>query len=139
MALVDNASADKAMLRFSELKITGPTQLAKGLVSDLIAKAVRLESDACNLTGTGTFSWLMLFDTKTGDLRTGGAKPSKPEAGYCFVNETLGTTPVAPLEAKAVLKDGKFASTMGIDVVVPIYLSAEDAMMSGAEYVLLPL
>jgi len=136
-ALADNspASVEKATLRFSQLTVTGPPALATGLIATTIADDVLLHQPDCNLTGAGTFSWLMEFDKATGDLRTGGARPSKPETGYCFVNEMLGTTMVSPLVAKGALKDGKFSAAMGTDVVyIPIYLDD-----TGKTYVLLPL
>src|SRR5262245_34385424 len=54
MALIDNSSAAKATLRFSQLTITGPKQLASGLVASTIAKDVLLDDADCNLAGAGT-------------------------------------------------------------------------------------
>ncbi len=43
------------------------------------------DNTACNLDGSGTFSWLLQFDTTAGTLKTGGARPvAEPTTGYSF-------------------------------------------------------
>jgi len=52
---------------------------------------------ACNLSGEGTFSWLLRFDTDAGTLTTGSAKPAAdPTQGYSF--EGQPATLQAPLD-----------------------------------------
>lgn len=135
VAIVDNSGQGKYGLRMAQLTLEKPTALTNPVVAGLIETGVTMNLKDCNLTGDGTFSWLLEFDTATGKLKTGGAKPADdPTAGYCFVNETLGTTPVAPLTVDAKPDaDGKFSVTVGGDVVVPIFLG------STADFVLLPL
>lgn len=136
MAFADNSAADKATLRFSQLTVTRPAALSQGTVSDVISKGVFLASSACNLAGQGTFTWLLEFEKATGDLKTGSARPSTPDKGYCFVNETLGGTMVAPILDKGVFNDADktFASANGMDVKVAIFLDT-----TGSQYVMLPL
>lgn len=134
LALADNSAAPTAGLRMSQLTITQPAVLASGAVAGIVGSAVKLDIDECHLKGSGTFSWLLQFDN--GVLKTGGAKPvTDPRGGFCFVNEMIGGQSVAPILADAAVgADGSFSATMGLDVVVPIYL---DAMAKSV--VLLPL
>lgn len=136
LAIVDNKESATYGLRMAQLTIEKPTVLANKTISGIIDAAVTLNLDNCNLTGDGTFSWILEFDSATGKLKTGGAKPVKdPAQGYCFVNETLGTTPVAPIVVDAAPDaSGKFSVGVGGNVVVPIFL-ADDASM----FILLPL
>ena len=135
IAIVDNTDQESFGLRMSQLTLAKPAALTNAVVAGLIESGVTMNLKDCNLTGDGTFSWLMQFDTAGGKLKTGGAKPvADPTMGYCFVNETLGTTPVAPITVDATLDaDGKFSVMTGGDVVVPIFLGSE------TDYVLLPL
>jgi len=139
VAIVDNADQTDFGLRMSQLTIKKPEKLTAAknpIVVGLIDSGVTLNlGKECNLTGQGTFSWLLQFDTAAGTLKTGGAAltPS-PADGYCFVNAMLGTTPVAPITVDAKPDaSGKFSVTKGGDVVVPIFLTSE------TDYVLLPL
>lgn len=100
MALVDNRDEAKFGLRFSQLEITAPSTLADGAVGKVVSDAVTLKKEECNLAGTGTFSWIMQFDTAAGTVKTGGAKVSTPEAGYCFVNESIVGNEVTPITAE---------------------------------------
>ncbi len=129
IAITDNATAGSYALRMSQLAIEKPAALANPLVVGLIDTGVTMNLEDCFLTGTGTFSWLLQFDSASGKLKTGGAKPvTDPTAGYCFVNETLAGTPVAPLEVDAKPDaSGKFSVTVGGDVIVPIFLSDDPA------------
>ena len=120
----------------SELKVTAPGALSTGIVAGIVAGAVTQADPSCNLTGSGTFSWLIQFDLTAGKIKTGGAKPvADPTTGYAFVNEMLGGIAVAPIEYD-VKPDasGAFSVTTGKDLVVPIFLDAK-----ATQYVLLPL
>ena len=141
ISLVDNKAETKFGLRISQLTINTPAALASGVISQVVNNAVASNYSACTIgtssdsvygTGTGTFSWLIEFDTTAGTLKTGGAKPvADPTAGYCFVNETN----IKPFSVKAAVgADGKFAITDGQDLTVPIYLDA-----AAKTVVLLPL
>lgn len=135
VAIVDNAGASTYGLRMVQLTLEKPTALASPVVASLIESGVTMNLKDCNLSGEGTFSWLLQFDTATGMLKTGGAEPaSDPTAGYCFVNKDLGGIPVKPLEVAAKPDaSGKFNVDMGGDVVVPIFLG------DTSSFVLLPL
>lgn len=136
LAIVDNKDSATYGLRMAQLTISKPSVLANKTISGIIDSAVTLNLDSCNLTGDGTFSWILEFDSATGKLKTGGAKPVKdPSQGYCFVNESLGGTQVAPIVVDAAPDaGGKFNVGVGGNVVVPIFLSADAGM-----FILLPL
>jgi hypothetical protein len=136
IAIVDNAGQANYALRMAQLTLEKPAALTNPVVAGLIESGVTMNLKDCNLTGDGTFSWLLQFDTAGGKLKTGGAKPvADPTAGYCFVNEMLGGITVAPLTVDATPDaDGKFSVMVGGDVVVPIFLAAD-----ASSYVLLPL
>jgi hypothetical protein len=134
IALVDNAGQDVVGLRVQYLKLVSPPALANGPVTTVITKGIELNREECSLVGQGTFSWILEFTKSTGMLKTGGAKVSTPEEGYCFVNETLSGVDIAPIEVDVGLDGGQISPTMGQDVTVPIYIDA-----TGSSYVLLPL
>lgn len=136
VAITDNSGAATYGLRMGQLTLEKPAALTNPVVAGLIESGVTMNLKDCNLTGDGTFSWLLQFDSATGKLKTGGAKPvTDPSAGYCFVDEMLGGIQVSPLEVDAAPDaDGKFSVTVGGDVVVPIFLDAD-----ATSFVLLPL
>lgn len=135
IALTDNAGAATAGLRMAQITITKPTVLSPGsIVGNIVADGVQMNLDKCNLTGGGTFSWLLSFDTAGGMVKTGGAKPvDDPFGGYCFVNETLGGKDIKAVSVASGLSGGAFSAEVG-DVTVPIFLDAAASM-----FVLLPL
>lgn len=135
IAIVDNAGQSTFGLRMAQLTLEKPAALTNPVVAGLIESGVTMNLKDCNLTGDGTFSWLLQFDTATGKLKTGGAKPvDDPTTGYCFVNEMLGGQMVSPITVDAAPDaNGNFTVTTGDDVVVPIFLGTT------ADFVLLPL
>lgn len=136
IAITDNAGQGTYGLRMAQLTLEKPAALTNPVVASLIESGVTMNLKDCNLTGEGTFSWLLQFDSAAGTLKTGGAKPvTDPTAGYCFVNEAIGGVDVKPLTVDAKPDaDGKFSVDVGGDVVVPIFLDAD-----ATQYVLLPL
>jgi hypothetical protein len=125
----------------SEIDFTLPAALGTGVTAATIGGAVLPGIVPCNLNGTGSFSWLLQFDTTAGTLKTGGARPvSDPTKGYAFDTEALteGATSfsVAPVTFSGVTPDasGKFAVTTGQSLLLPIFLDA-----AGTTTVLLPL
>jgi hypothetical protein len=131
LGLVDNTGKTKFGLRMSELTITSPPVLASGTVANVISQAVALASTACNLMGSGDFSWLLQFDTTAGTLETGGAKPAtNPATGFSFDSEMISGIAVGPITAM-VKPDasGKFAMTTGQDIVVPIYATTPPVLL----------
>ncbi|MEO5730132.1 MAG: hypothetical protein ABI134_04290, partial [Byssovorax sp.] len=135
LGLTDYTAKTNFTLRMADLTLTAPPALSAGTVAGIVKSGVTINLEECNLLGGGTFSWLLQFDTTTGKLKAGGAKPTAtPAAGYSFVNEMVGGFAIAPLVTDAPIKDGKFAMAMGEDLTIPIYL---DAMATSV--VLLPL
>ncbi len=139
VSLVDNTNATQFTLRMADLKLTAPPALAKGIVTTILQNGVTMNLENCNLSGGGTFSWLLQFNTGTGLFKTGGAKPAAdPTQGYSFVNETItqnGTAfKIAPITASAALTNGAFAVTMGQSVILPIYLD-----LAATSVIFLPL
>ncbi|MBK8257521.1 MAG: hypothetical protein IPK82_33235 [Polyangiaceae bacterium] len=135
IAIVDNSGLSTFGLRMAQLTLEKPAALTNPVVAGLIESGVTMNLKDCNLTGDGTFSWILQFDKSTGKLKTGGAKPvDDPTTGYCFVNEMLGGQQVSPIEVDATPDaNGNFTVATGGDVVVPIFLGTT------ADFVLLPL
>jgi hypothetical protein len=136
LGLVDNAGKSQFGLRISELQILAPLALQQGIVATIVGGAVLQADPACNLPGSGTFSWLLQLDLAAGTLKTGGAKPvADPTAGYSFIDEVLDGKQVSPITFDVKPDaDGNFGVSAGQDLVVPIFLD-----MTGSQYVLLPL
>jgi len=125
VALFDNRERTKFGLRMAQLTITKPDILAGPAIGKVVSDAVRMNLQQCRLNGTGTFSWLIEFDTMTGTARTGGALPqADPTKGYCFVDTTVGAFPIQAIEVPAPITDGRFDADVG-DLIVPIYLGAD--------------
>lgn len=135
VAIADNTGKTQFGLRMAQITLQKPTALTSPLVASLIEDGVTMNLPTCNLTGNGAFSWLLELDTGTGTLKTGGALPvADPTAGYCFLNQMLGTTQVSPLVVDAAPDaGGTIDVAVGGDVVVPIFLG------DVSSYVLLPL
>ncbi len=113
----------------ADLQLTAPPTLTKGLVGTVIKNSVAPENAACNLAGSGTFSWLLAFDTAAGTLTTGGAKPVANRAlGYSFVNEDFpvlgGTLPMAPVTLTAPLGASCTVTSSAANLNLPVYLDA---------------
>lgn len=133
VAVHDNQGATTLGLRMAQLTITKPDVLATGYVARLVAQGLTMKLPQCNLNGTGTFSWLLEFDTTTGKLRTGGAMPTDdPIEGYCFANMAAGEFEIAPTEIDAPLTDGAWSSEAET-LNVPIFLE------TSPEPIILPL
>ena len=136
LGLVDNAGKTRFGLRMSELDVTRPSALRAGLVGQIVAGDVLPFNEACHLDGSGTFSWLLRFDTTTGKLDMGGARPVVDAAqGYRFVDEMVATQHLRPVTYDVdMAADGSLAVQKGQDMLVPIYLDA-----AAREVVVLPL
>lgn len=137
VAITDNKGKPTFALRMSQLDITKPAGLTKMLIKGVVAGAVEINLDKCNLAGSGTFNLLMAFDTAAKKLTVGGAHPlMDPTKGYTFVNQMIQGLTVGPITTPITLDGaGKFAPTGGVDIVLPIYLGIADKDPS----VLLPL
>jgi hypothetical protein len=125
VAIVNNEGAMQFGLRMSQIiinkpAILGPTTTVGGAVSGGIA----LDLPACFLTGEGTFSWLLYFDTMANTVCTGGAKVvANPADGYTFVNEMIGGFQITPVKFDSDLSANTFSVATGQDIVVPIFLA----------------
>jgi hypothetical protein len=141
LALADNTGAAQFGLRMSQIVISKPATLAAGtFTGDIVGDGVSIEKPACFLSGQGTFSWLLYFDTAKNTLCTGGAKPvTNPEDGYTFVKETISQGgqdfSIAPIEVPVDLSAAAIDSMTPLDVVVPVYTDTMDL----TQVVLLPL
>ena len=135
LALTDHAGADQFALRLSQLTIVQPAALAQPFIAGIIGDGVFINLPQCNVSGEGTFSWLLYFDFAAGTLITGGALPkSDPTSGYCFMQEVAsGIGPVeVPITVDA---SGGFETTTALpSLVVPIFLD-----ITATSRVLLPL
>lgn len=125
VALVDNREEPTFGLRMSQLTITKPDILAGPTIGKIVSDAVRMNLQQCHFNGTGTFSWLLEFDSAAGTVRTGGALPqADPTKGYCFVDTMIGAFPIQPITVAAPIAGGKFNADVG-DLIVPIFLSTD--------------
>lgn len=123
----------------ADLALTAPPALTKGLVKSVIANGVTPAEPACNLSGGGTFSWLLSFDTVAGTVKTGGAKPAaNPALGYSFVDQNYpilgGMLHVAPVTLTAPIDAACNTTSSKSDLNLPVYLNA-----MGNSQILLPL
>jgi hypothetical protein len=128
LAMADNTNKATADLRLRKLNVTAPTALAARFIqAGVIDDGVNL-ANTCGELGTGSFSWLARFDTTNKKLTTGGAPPSDDpfNVGYCFVNQTIGGLPVAPVTVNMTqASDGTWASDVIPKLYVPIYINGD--------------
>jgi hypothetical protein len=136
---VSQAGSATPGFRVSHLAFTKPKAFTTGIIAGVFDGAVTPTDVACNLNGSGTFSWLMHLDFAAGTVTTGGAKPSSNPAGpFAFVDEMVSTGGTAvhvhPVTAPGGLApDCTLAATVG-DVYMPMYLDA-----AGTSSIILPL
>jgi hypothetical protein len=127
LGLVDNSGKTRFGLRVADLRVTKPASLATGLVASVLASSIMLKNKDCFLDGSGTWSWLLQFDTALGTLTTGGAKPvADPTLGYAFVDEVMNGLHVQPVVSAVTLDPGTgaFSVAMGAELDLPVYLDA---------------
>jgi hypothetical protein len=140
LALVDNSGASPFGLRMSDLSITAPPSLTKGLIKGVIENGVTLNDAQCNLNGGGTLSWLLQLDTVAGTLRTGGAHPqSNPDDGYAFDDEVFPQGQgvafhVQPVTLSGALDAACATTTSAADLNLPVFFD-----LPGSAELLLPL
>jgi hypothetical protein len=134
LGLYDYSGQPSFTLRMAQLSITRPPVLISDIFYSIIGDGVNINLPTCNVSGKGTFSWLLQFDTTQGTLTTGGAKPkADPTQGFCFEQDPahgIGPTQVdAPIAA-----DGSFQAAAIDFLSIPIYLD-----LTATSYVQLPL
>ena len=134
LALYDYSGQPSFTLRMAQLSITRPPVLITDVFYSIIGDGVNINLPTCNVSGKGTFSWLMQFDTTAGTLTTGGAKPkADPTAGFCFERDQAAG--IGPIQIAApVAADGSFQAAPIDFLSIPIYLD-----MTATSYVQLPL
>ncbi|MBI4701437.1 MAG: hypothetical protein HY744_09805 [Deltaproteobacteria bacterium] len=137
LALANNAGKTAFTLRMAQLSVTKPDALAQPFVYGIVSRGVNINLGTCNVSGDGTFSWLLHFDRTHGKLRTGGAKPEQsPAQGYCFDFDPAAK--IAPVEVDvAIAADNSFEapSVSAIPfIAVPIYTDVQ-----ATKRILLPL
>jgi hypothetical protein len=131
IALVDNAGKSKFALRVAQVNFFKPDALKNAAVKPLLASAVTLNMPACNLHGSGTFSWIAQLDKDAKTMMLGVSKPvANPMDGFTFVNETdmVNGMPVqiAPAKVSVTLGgDGSIHPDTVDQLVVPVYLDQD--------------
>jgi hypothetical protein len=124
IALEDNQFKPKFTLRIGQITFAQPMVFATGLVGNTLANSLQMNLGQCNLQGSGTFSWLLEYDTNTQVLKTGGAKPAAdPSVGYCFVDEMVSGLQISPVSVNASLSVGQLSANVG-DLIMPMYLDS---------------
>jgi hypothetical protein len=136
LGLTDNAGKTRFGLRISQLDIVKPAALRVGFVGQILAGGVLPANVPCYLNGSGTFSWLLRFDTAAGTVEMGGARPvADATQGYRFLDEVVAARHLRPvtfdLQADA---QGDLVVPAGRDLLMPLYLDA-----GATELVILPL
>jgi hypothetical protein len=139
MASIDQSSAKVFGLRMAQLDVSLPAAFTTSPLAPMVESSILPDDTACDLLGTGTFSWLLQFNPTAGTLVTGGARPvADPTAGYSFDDETIasGSTSfhVASVTLSAEETPECAFSSSAADLVMPVFLDA-----AGASVMLLPL
>jgi hypothetical protein len=144
LALSDNSDpASKVQLRMAQLQVTRPSSLTNVLVQDtVITSNLTLDIKECLQDGYGRFTWLIQYDPSSSPpkILTGGAPfRSKPKDGYCFLDATLDSFHVQPMEVAVTTSASGdktvFTTKTPIETVyVPVYL--DDAM---TQWMIFPL
>jgi hypothetical protein len=126
-------------MRMAHIELTAPHPFTTGVVKSVFQSSTTPNLPLCNLGGSATFNWLLGFDTTTGTLVTGAAKPvPNPSLGYSFLQ---GPVPlgglsfdIAPITLSAQLDSTCGVTTNAGDVKLPFYGDA-----AGNTYTILPL
>jgi hypothetical protein len=148
LAMADNSGASVANLRMRKLLVTAPPALAfqppshTFVQKTVIDEGINLDNQ-CGEPGTGTFNWLIQFDTQNMKVTTGCAPPPKDPfgAGYCFVNATIEGLQVGPVTVDiAQNMDGSYSTSKIIDkLYVPIFVASNVASMATSSVIVLPI
>jgi hypothetical protein len=135
LGLVDNSSAAPYALRMNEIDFTLPASFASGILATTIGNSAQPALPSCNVSGQGTFSWLIAVGDG-GTVTTGGALPiSMPDGTWKFADAMQGGFHVQPTALSGTLSGGgTFNLTAGAPVVMPAYLDS-----TGTAVLILPL
>ena len=140
VALTSNSGLTKFGLRMSSITIANPAVLTTGAIAQTITLDMIPNAPGCYLSGGGSFSWLLQFDTLAGTVKTGGATPpANPSQGYAFADQMItqgsNTFHVQPTTyTQPSSPGGTFGPTPAADVIIPMFLDP-----AGSEVILFPL
>jgi hypothetical protein len=122
LALADNSGVSRPGLRMTQLDFSKPGPIASGLVKGVLSNAVLPSLPACNVSGAGTFSWLLRFDLDAGTLETGAAQPGTDGgSAYSFDAETIGGAQVRSSVLAVDFTGARFSTPAGADVMMPAF------------------
>jgi hypothetical protein len=138
--LVDNTGQASFTLRVGQIDFYKPDAFTGSFEEAAFSSAVTMSLPACNLQGSGTFSWIFEFDSTTGAYTIGASKPpAAPQDGYSFVSGTIMQggmsfmlmpgTGTASIDAM-----GNIAASVVDFIDFPVYLDE-----AGMDVILVPL
>jgi hypothetical protein len=148
LAMADNSGASVANLRMRKLLVTAPPALAFRPPNDTFVQKTVIDNGInldyqCGEPGTGTFNWLIQFDTTNNKVTTGCAPPTTDPfgVGYCFVNATIEGLKVGPVTVDITQNsNGSYDSAIIPKLYVPIFVAQGTTGASTApSVVVLPL
>jgi hypothetical protein len=114
--LFENQGSASFAVRMSELDLTAPIALTKGVIAATLTSAIWPKLSACNVAGAATFNWLLQFNTGTSSLTFGSAQP--------VADATTGYTIDTPVSTGVTIDSyQKFTSTAA-DATITMYLDA---------------
>jgi hypothetical protein len=128
----NTGSTDNFRMRL--INIAAPSTLATTFVQgDVVTAQVDLVETnggpTCGENGSGTFNWLLSVDKGAGTVTTGGAPFSMDPfgTGFCYINSTLVSLPVAPVTMSATFNGNTFSTAKAKTVLnIPIFSSQTD-------------
>ncbi len=131
VALIDNRNSTDFALRMAQVQFFKPDVFTGTFEMGLILNSLVMNLPACNLTGSGTFSWIVELDKGTGKYTVGVSKPvQNPNNGYAFVNETISLSgqnfTIQPVTGNFTLgADGTLNADVLNFIYLPVYLDAQ--------------
>lgn len=143
LAMADNTGQSVANLRMRKLLVTAPPALAfipphTFVQNTVIDTGINLDNQ-CGEPGTGTFNWLIQFDTVNKKVTTGCAPPSTDPfgVGYCFVNAMIEGLNVGPVTVDVSQNaDGSWTSSVIPKIYIPIFVASGTMGASNAPSVI---
>lgn len=131
VALVDNKASTDFALRMAQVQFFKPDAFTGSFEMGLILNSLVMNLPACNLTGSGTFSWIVELNTTTGQYTVGTSKPvQNPKDGYSYVNETISLSgqnfTIKPVNGSfSVDPDGTLNADVLDFIFLPVYLDSQ--------------
>ena len=140
LAVFDNTGKTSFALRIGQLDFYKPDAFTGTIEKGAFLSSITMNLPACNLKGSGSFSWVVQFDRTAQTFQVGASKPpADPHDGYSFVNEAVTQGgqmfTVAPVGGKATLAaDGTITADILETVLIPAYLT-----VNATDLLLIPL